>query len=436
VSRKPVVVFHLLFGALAMSSPWHAARAQSTISCTWGGTSGIQTPATVSLRSLSGVAAAPARIASDAQGRLYMTDPHAGGLVVLDRFGRTVLKPSGFTRPLAVAVDTLGFVYVSDEADGSVTVLGQDGGRRGHLGAGPGEFQLAADIAIDPDPSQGTIYVADAKANLVKAYSPSGGFLFGFGGSGSTPGLFDFPVALTLSGGELFVADQNNDRVQVFSRDGALLRCFGARGPSSFSRRFGRIQGLTADTSGRIYVADAFQGRIQVFDRLGVALGTIGSFGDGPGQFSTPYGMAIDPHNRLIGASHSDGRLLYFGLDTYSDPQALPAAVAFDPPRIKRRPGVQPLTVILEIPGASPQAVDPASLTIAGVALAPWKVETGDRNRNGVPDLAIRVDAGALLLTLGDGPQVVEVNGALFDGTAFTGSAKLDVRVKGDDDDD
>ena len=287
--------------------------------CTWDGTPVLPPPEVEVLGSQLESLRAPARLAVDSGDNVYVTDPTRGSIVIMDVQGRVIEVRSEMGVPLALAVDDFGNTYVSDDATGRVDIYDEQWNHSGTLGVGAGEFQGATDIAIDPDPGFGEVFVADGKADLIKVYDPIGLPLRSFGGSGSGPGEFDFPSAVWVSPyGEVFVGDQNNDRVQVFDRQGAFLRCFGAQGGGD--RNFGRIQGLWGDSIGRIYVADAFQSHVKVFDGAGAELAVIGGIGDHPGQFRTPFGLVIDGHNRLFVSSVNSGRLEVFGLDDFTVP--------------------------------------------------------------------------------------------------------------------
>jgi len=287
--------------------------------CSWGGTPVLPAPDVAYLDSASDGFRAPARLAVDSMDRLYLTDPTSGAVVVKDALGAVVAVRDGMAAPLAVAVDAFDDIYVGSGSTGGVQIFDPSWQPVGVLGSGADEFVGVTDIAVDPDPGLGLVFVADGGADLIKVFGPDHQLVRAFGGTGTGPGEFDFPSAVWVSpGGEVFVGDQNNDRVQVFDRNGLFLRCFGDQGGGN--RNFGRIQGLVGDSVGRLYVADAFQGHVKVFDGSGAELAVIGGLGDRPGQFRTPFGMVIDGYQRLVVASVNTGRLEVFGVDDYSNP--------------------------------------------------------------------------------------------------------------------
>lgn len=396
--------------------------------CTWGGTSPVPAPEADALRSLVQLVEAPARVASDAGGRLYVTDPAAGRVVVRDELGRFLGLKSELGEPLAIAVGRFGLVYVGDARAGSVAVFDSGWNLLYKLGQGDGEFVLPNHIALHPTRRGDLVYVADSGADEVKIFQ-DGVRVGGFGAHGNEPGQFDFPSGIFVSAAdEVFVGDQNNDRVQVFDAAGAFLRCFGGRG-GSFTRRFGRIQGLAGDARGRVYVADAFQGRVAVFDTQGVPLGTLGGFGEGAGQLQVPGGLALDRHNRLWVASTSNGRVEGFGLDAYSDPAAQVAWLTL--PEVLERKSHDPFVgVDVEIPGAGVAKIDAGSVTANGVPAWPRPLAVRDVDGDGVPDVRLWFEREELLAVLADGPNVLSVAGSFRDGGVFEGAAWLRVRAR------
>lgn len=80
-------------------------------------------------------------------------------------------------------------------------------------------------------------------------------------------GEFDKPMAVTVAGDRIYVADTNNKRVQVLDRNGNQIKTIGSWGnnPGQFQFPYG----IALDSKGRIYVADIYIGGISVFDKDG-----------------------------------------------------------------------------------------------------------------------------------------------------------------------
>jgi DNA-binding beta-propeller fold protein YncE len=263
----------------------------------------------------------PARVAADAAGNIYVTDPAAGRVVIFDSFGQQRAVHDGFAGPLAIAVASDGRIYLSEEQSGSVSVFDAQWNLLYQLGAGTNEFQLPGNLAVDPL-APDTVYVSDSPANLVRIYTgatPTGQF----GGGGSGNGQFDFPAGICVrTNGEVLVVDQNNDRVQVFT-NGVFARNFSldtssGGGGLNFGGPSGRSQALFVDNAGRAFVADTMQGTVKIFDAdTGAFLGNAGDFGSAPGQLNMPVGLVLDSFNRLCVASANNARVELFGVDSF-----------------------------------------------------------------------------------------------------------------------
>ena len=274
------------------------------------------TPNVTPLGALSAQLNGPARVATDAAGQLYVTDPSAGRVIVFDAFGQQVAMHEGFAGPLAIAVASDGRIYLSEEKSRSVSVFDSQWNLLYQLGAGAGEFQLPSHLAVDPL-VPATVYVSDGAANLVRIYA--GATQTGlFGGNGSGNGQFSFPAGVAVrANGEVFVVDQNDDRIEVFT-NAVYERQFPLGSGGMFGGPSGRSQALLVDTAGRAFVADTMQGYVKVFDaNTGLSLGTIGNFGSAPGQLNLPLGMVLDGFNRLCIASANNARVELFGVDNF-----------------------------------------------------------------------------------------------------------------------
>jgi DNA-binding beta-propeller fold protein YncE len=97
---------------------------------------------------------------------------------------------------------------------------------------------------------------------------------------------------------------------QVFHSNGVFQSTFGSNGTGNgqFSFPFG----IAVDGGGNIYVADAFNNRVQVFDSGGAFQSTFGSFGSGNGQFNSPIGIAVDSGGNIYVADSDNNRVQVF----------------------------------------------------------------------------------------------------------------------------
>ncbi|MCC6944677.1 MAG: hypothetical protein IT335_08870, partial [Thermomicrobiales bacterium] len=150
-------------------------------------------------------------------------------------------------------------------------------------------------VAIAPN---GNIYVASKSDSTIEVFSPDGDHLESWGTEGGGPGEFRFDdqgFALAElefdAEGNLYVFDTLNHRIQKFGPDHSFILEWGSYGvenPGEFDMPMGTIH----DDLERVYAVDR-TGRVQVFDLDGNFQMQWGSAGTGPGEFTSPAGIAI-----------------------------------------------------------------------------------------------------------------------------------------------
>ncbi|MDY0088386.1 MAG: 6-bladed beta-propeller [Coriobacteriia bacterium] len=176
----------------------------------------------------------------------------------------------------------------------------------------------------------GRIYVSDTENNRIAVFSPSGRFLFEFGGFGLTKplsgfeatwqeGLMNSPLGITTDdNGDVYLADFRNDQIQVFDANGKFLRRF----PEP-------DQVVGAGTSGQdgtgiavtdvavwgdlVYALDSYQ--VVVFTKDGEFVRQFGRPGTGPGEFDRPNGIDVMSDSTVIVADSNNSRVQAFSLD-------------------------------------------------------------------------------------------------------------------------
>lgn len=257
---------------------------------------------------------------------------------------------SPLNRPMALALDGRGNVYVSDAANNQIQVFTLDGKwvrRWGRFGRLPGQFDFPFGIAVRDN----KVYVGDRENGRIQIFTPDGKYLgmipdrkkhkdlqfiplgvhagpdgrlyvtskdnrvlifdrddnlvAEFGRSGPTPGALSYPNGIAVDRqGRIWVADSNNGRVQVFGPDGkqVVLTLTGFSVP----------QGITIDSRDRVWVADPNQQIIQAYDLNGNLLWTIGERGEGDGQWNFPNAV-VSTGDRVFVSDRENARIVVFG---------------------------------------------------------------------------------------------------------------------------
>lgn len=259
---------------------------------------------------------APRSVATDASGRVLVSDPPAHAVHVLDFKGKTSFRIQGgrdrrLQTPMGVAADSLGNIYVSDSGRGMILVYDHLGRFRHYLGKIKGEayFERPEGIAVDAPNSR--IYVADTARNSVFVLDLRGAVVGSFGDTpqGVGNGEFSKPTSVVLASGQLFVLDSFGSRVQVLDRQGNLLRQVSTPNDNHSPPDHA---GLAIDSKGDLYISDEVEGKVRVYNQEGKLLSAFGRPGSKTGEFSRPLGVWADVRDRIYVADSGNRRIQVF----------------------------------------------------------------------------------------------------------------------------
>jgi hypothetical protein len=124
-----------------------------------------------------------------------------------------------FERPIGIAVDEAGVLWVADTAHRLFRMdpaTGRVLGTVGREGGAAGELRWPSGVAAHPG---GGVVVAETGNHRIQRFDASGRSLGVFGGPGAAPGEFSGPYDLAVDPPWLFVADPDNHRVQRIRLD-------------------------------------------------------------------------------------------------------------------------------------------------------------------------------------------------------------------------
>lgn len=249
----------------------------------------------------------PHSLATDGEGRLWVTDPGARRVHIFDakKMVHLSLPQRGDTplgSPIAVTHDANGIAYVTDSARAVIRRFDRSGRALDSWG---GDVGLTRPTGAAFDVSTGTLWVVDTGRHAILGFDDRGQVVRTIGGRGTSLGKLNFPTHLVVApDGRLIVADTLNFRLQIFSPRGDALGAIGelGDGPGSLSKP----KGVAIDKDGHVYVVDALFDNLQVFDEDGTLLLHFGASGSGPGGFWLPAGVHI-----------AEGRMIYVA-DAYN----------------------------------------------------------------------------------------------------------------------
>jgi DNA-binding beta-propeller fold protein YncE len=275
----------------------------------------------------------------DAAGDLYFTDPRVGSLFIYD--ANLVLKGEikNMSKPLGVAVDSLGYILVGNDGTDVVEVYDPADGVL-LTNFGEGLLRMPTAITVGPD---NNIYVTDAPSHRIFVFDANYEHIRTIGSPGSADSELDYPmdteVIANIAGNiEVYVADQGNKRVKIYDGNGKYLgmidpaiipppeppprpdpwvdnngnacfeqECtmFGCYGPppppecnppAGSPIKFTRLQALSSDSLGRLHTLDIFEGTtsiVEVVDGEWAWKSNYGAFGEEAGTLYTPTDVLV-----------------------------------------------------------------------------------------------------------------------------------------------
>jgi DNA-binding beta-propeller fold protein YncE len=269
----------------------------------------------------------PEGLAVDQQGNLLVVDTWNNRVIradssgkLLASFGAVGAKDGQFTCPRSAATDKSGNLYVVDNWNNRIEKFSPDGkflmkfGKQGSpkgYDEKPGQFLYPYGIAVN---SKGFIYVSDLNQNRIHKFDPNGKFVMMWGTEGRQDGQFSKPAGLAIdSTDRLYVADLGNDRIQAFRSDAGGKKMnfdgkWGETGPDP--EQFDRPYGVAVDGNGDVYVVELGNHRLQKFTASGRLLYLAGKWGDGDTDLNCPIAVAVAPDKAIYISDLGNNRIL------------------------------------------------------------------------------------------------------------------------------
>jgi PKD repeat protein len=224
--------------------------------------------------------------------------------IYVGHFGESGSAAGQFNKPLGIAVDLTGNIYVADTHNHRIQMFDSFGSfirEWGGKGTAEGKFDTPIGIAVD---ESGNIYVADSENHRISIFGNSGSHLKTIGGRGAGEGLFLNPAGVAVDASYLYVADTHNNRIQIFRRDGSFISTFGGSGTGDGQFRY--PTGIAVDSFGSLFVMDGVNNRIQKMSASGTFIKKWNTGG---------YGLSVDDGDQLFLADYTTQRIKKWGSD-------------------------------------------------------------------------------------------------------------------------
>ncbi|MBF0457691.1 MAG: SBBP repeat-containing protein [Nitrospirae bacterium] len=176
------------------------------------------------------------------------------------------------------------------------------------LGSGGGSLQYPTSIAVD---SSGYVYVTDMGLSIVAKFNSSGTFITKWGSAGTGNGKFQYPSGVAVDkSGNVYVVDVNNQTLQKFTSTGIFVKNIGSTGTGN--GQFSDPIGVAVDSLGAVYVADYGNGRVLKFASDGTFVTTFGGSGSGSGQMTGPVAVVVDSSGNVYVSDRDAERISKF----------------------------------------------------------------------------------------------------------------------------
>ncbi|MBL8880717.1 MAG: SMP-30/gluconolactonase/LRE family protein [Phycisphaerales bacterium] len=254
----------------------------------------------------------PRAAVSDAQGRAFIVDK-TGRIQCFSAQGEYqyhfAMPETAAGKPTGLGIDARNRIYAADTHYSRVMVFEPDGRevtRFGTFGEGVGQFRMPTDVAVDSD---GFIYVSEYGGNdRVSKFTPGYEYVMSFAGRDAGAAHMERPQSICVApDATLWIADSCRHRVCHFTRDGAFLSSFGrlGSGPGEFQYPYN----VAMLSDGTLAVCEYGNNRVQRLRTDGTPLGVWGSAGRDVGSLAYPWALTVLPKNQLLIVDSGNNRV-------------------------------------------------------------------------------------------------------------------------------
>ena len=171
------------------------------------------------------------------------------------------------------------------------------------------ELGHLSQLAVD---STGRVYAFQRTGSPIVVLSPDGEFV-GSWGSGV---ISDAHGICITQDDRVLLVDRDAHQVLIFDTAGRLQSTIGERHRPRFGAPFNHPTDIAVAPDGALYVSDGYgNAHVHCFGPDGRHRLTWGGVGSGPGEFSTPHGVWVQPDGRVLVSDRENNRIQVFSPD-------------------------------------------------------------------------------------------------------------------------
>lgn len=229
-----------------------------------------------------------------ADGKIYICDTYIHGLQIVDMNESSFESfiptgPGQLGVPINCFVDEKGFLYIADTERKQIVIFNENGEYYDSYGE-KGNFK-PGDVVVLND----TIWVSNIPGHCINVYRNDSTYtnLFTFPHSevGSEDYLFS-PTNIYVTEDKVYVTDFGAFIIKVYNHKGEFIRSIGSYGQNP--GQFARPKGIAVDNESNLYVVDAGFENVQVFNKEGKLLMHFGGSYKGKGDMWLPAKIILD----------------------------------------------------------------------------------------------------------------------------------------------
>ncbi|KAA3612983.1 MAG: hypothetical protein D8M58_11775 [Calditrichaeota bacterium] len=185
-------------------------------------------------------------------------------------------------------------------------------GRFGGAGMDGGLFNNPLAISIS---KENIVYVVDTGNNRIQLFDLSGQHLKSIGGFGFKDDQFDAPQDIWVNSViNIYVSDYNNRRLQRYDRNMNFINSMASNEGEDSDFQFFEVASCAVSSQNDLFVLDHDDFKIIKFKRDGTAEHSFGKFDSGEGELDRPWQIDLWGADKLLVSDSGGAAILIFDL--------------------------------------------------------------------------------------------------------------------------